>query len=90
VLKKIFGSKMDKVPEELGRLLNERLCNLYCSQNIIMVIKSRIMRRAGHVARTGGGENIYGRITLSRMFKWWDGTWTGLIWPRIGTGCGLL
>jgi hypothetical protein len=32
---------------------NEELHNLYCSPNIIRVIKSRRMRWAGHVARVG-------------------------------------
>jgi len=32
-----------------------------------------------------------GRVILKRIFKKWDGEgWTGLIWLRIGTGCGLL
>ena len=85
MLRKIFWSKRDKVPEELRRLHNEELYNLYCSQNIILVIKSKIMRRAGHVALMGeGGAYMVG------MFKWWDGTWTGLIWLRIGTGGRLL
>jgi len=32
-----------------------------------------------------------GRIILKGIFKKWDvGAWTGLIWPRIGIGCGFL
>jgi RNA:NAD 2'-phosphotransferase (TPT1/KptA family) len=85
VLRKIYESKREKVAEELGRLHNKKLYNLYCSQNIVLVIKSRIMRRAGHVARMGEK-----KIYMIQMFKWWDGTWTGLIWLRIGTGGGLL
>jgi hypothetical protein len=34
-------------------LRNERLCNLYSSPHIIKVIKSRIVRWAGHVVQTG-------------------------------------
>jgi len=41
---KIFGPKRDKV---LRRLHNEQLNYLYCSPNIMPVIKSRRMRRAG-------------------------------------------
>jgi len=37
VLRKIFGSKRDMVPEEFGRLHNEELYNLYYSQNIIIL-----------------------------------------------------
>jgi len=35
------------------RLHNEELHNLHTSQNIIRVIKSRMMRQVGHVACTG-------------------------------------
>jgi len=31
------------------------------------------------------------RITVKWTFKKWDGeAWMGLVWPRIGTGRGLL
>jgi hypothetical protein len=31
------------------------------------------------------------RIILKPIFKKWDGgTWTGLIWVRLGTDCGHL
>jgi hypothetical protein len=33
---------------------------------------------------------VDGRIVLKRIFKNWDGAWTGLSWLRIGTGGGLL
>jgi hypothetical protein len=38
---------------------NEELHNLYTTPNIIRVIKSRIMRWAGHVARMGEMKNAY-------------------------------
>jgi hypothetical protein len=53
VLRRIFGSKRDGVTGEWRRLHNEELYDLYSSPNIIRVIKSRIMRWAGHVARMG-------------------------------------
>ena len=46
MVRKIFGSKRDEVTREWGRL-----SDLYSSPNIISKIKSRRMRRAGHVAR---------------------------------------
>jgi len=38
---------------------NEELHNLYAASNIIKVIKSRIMRWVGHVARIGQMRNAY-------------------------------
>ena len=55
-LKKILGPKRDEVKEEWRNLRNEELDDLYCSPNIILVIKSRRVRWAGHVARMGRGE----------------------------------
>ena len=53
VLRRIFGPRRDEVTGERGRLLNEELNDLYCSPNIVRVIKSRRMRWAGHVAHMG-------------------------------------
>ena len=51
VLRKIFGSKRDGVTGERSKLHNVELNDLYSSPNIVWVIKSTIMRWAGHVAR---------------------------------------
>jgi len=53
VLRKIIGSKRDEVTGEWRELHNEELNDLYCSPNIVRVIKSRRMRWAGHAARVG-------------------------------------
>ena len=53
VLRRIFGCKKDKVTGEWRKLHNEELNDLYCSPNIVRVIKSRRMRWAGHVALMG-------------------------------------
>jgi hypothetical protein len=51
VLRRIFGPKRDEVIGGWRKLHNEELHNLYCSSNIIRMIKSRRMRLAGNVAR---------------------------------------
>jgi hypothetical protein len=65
VLKRIFGPKRDEVPGGWRKLHNEELHNLYSSQNIIRMIKSRRMRWAGHVARM--------RRRGMHIGYWWDG-----------------
>jgi hypothetical protein len=51
VLRRIFGSKRDEGTGEWRKLHNEELNDLYCSPNIVRVIKSVGSRWAGHVAR---------------------------------------
>jgi len=63
VLRIIFGPKSDEVTGELRKLHNEEFNDLYCSPNIVRVMKSRKMRWAGHVARMGRGEACEG--------SWW-------------------
>jgi len=53
LLRRIFGTRRDKVTGEWRRLHNEELHDLYSSPNIAWVIKSRRMRWAGHVAHMG-------------------------------------
>jgi hypothetical protein len=53
VLRRIFGPKRDEVTGDWRKLHNEELNDLYCSPNIVRVIKSRTIRWAGHVERTG-------------------------------------
>ena len=56
MLRRISGPKRDGVTGEWRRLHNEELNDMYCSTNIVRVIKWRRMRWAGHVARMGRGE----------------------------------
>jgi hypothetical protein len=59
VLRRIFGPKRDEVTREWRRLHNKELYALYSSPNIIRVIKSRLLRWAGHVARMGERRGAY-------------------------------
>ena len=49
----------------MGEVHNEKLNDLYCSPNIIRVIKSRKVRWAGHVASAGDRIGAY-RILVGR------------------------
>jgi len=65
VLRRIFGPRRDEVTWEWRRLHNGELNDLYGSPNIVRVIKSRRMRRAGHVACTGEERGVY-RVLLGK------------------------
>jgi hypothetical protein len=56
---RIFGSKRDEVTGEWRKLHNEELHDLYSSPSIIRIIKSRMMRWAGHVARMQTRRNTW-------------------------------
>jgi hypothetical protein len=51
VLRTVFGPKRDEVTGEWRKLHNEELNDLYSLPNIVRVVKSRIMRWVGHMAR---------------------------------------
>ena len=59
MLRRIFGPKRDEVTGEWRKLRNEELNVLHSSPNIVRVIKLRIMRWAGHLARMGEGRGVY-------------------------------
>jgi hypothetical protein len=52
VLRRIFGLQREE-DGSWRKLHNNELHSLYSSPNIVRVIKSRMMRWAGHVARMG-------------------------------------
>jgi hypothetical protein len=96
VLRRIFGPKRDDVTGEWRRLDNAELHNLYSSPDFIRQMKSRRMRWAGHVARTGEGRNMYrdlvgkpeGKRPLGRpRRRWEDGIKMDV--RGIGWGCGV-
>ena len=53
VLRRIFEPERDELTEKWRRLHNEEFYDPYCSPNFFLAIKSRRMRWAGSVARTG-------------------------------------
>jgi len=59
VLRRIFGPRSDEVTGEWRKLHNEELNDLYSLPSIVRVIKSRIMRWAGYVARIGERRVVY-------------------------------
>jgi hypothetical protein len=59
VLRRILGPKRDGVTGGWRKLHNEELHELYSSPSIIRIIKSRRMRRAGHMARIREKRNVY-------------------------------
>jgi hypothetical protein len=59
VLRRIFGARRGEVTGEWRKLYNEELNDMYCSPNIVRVIKWRIMRWAGHVARMEERRVVY-------------------------------
>ena len=80
VLRRIFGPKRDKVTREWRKLHNEELNDLYCSPDIVRVIKSRRMRWAVQVARMGEKRGLYGVLVgktegkrpLGRPWRRWE------------------
>ena len=60
VVRGMFVPKRGKVTGEWIKLHNEEFNDLYCSPNIVRVIKSRRVRWAGHVARMGKGGTYTG------------------------------
>jgi hypothetical protein len=50
VLRRIFGQKRDEMTGKWRKLHSKEVHDLYSSQIVIRIIKSRSMRWAGHVA----------------------------------------
>jgi len=75
VLRRIFGPKRDE-PRECRKLHNEELNDLYCLTNIVLVIKSRRLRWAGHVACMGEERGYIG--------SWWGNRREGDHWGDLG------
>jgi hypothetical protein len=59
VLRRVFGPKRGLVTGEWRKLHNEELNDLYSLPNIVLVVKSRRMRWAGHVVRMGEDRGVH-------------------------------
>jgi hypothetical protein len=69
VLRRIFGPRRDEVTGNWRRLHNEEPNDLYCSPNIVWMIKWRRMRWAGHVARMGEERGVYSELMRKKEGK---------------------
>ena len=80
VPRRIFGPKRDEVTGEWRKLNNDELNDLHSSSNIVWLIKSTIMRWAGHVGRMMDSRGIYrvlvgkpeGQRPLGRPSRRWE------------------
>ena len=82
MLRRIFGPRRDEVTGDWRRLHNEELNDLYCSPNIVRVIKSRRMRWAGHVARMGEETGCIG--------SWWGNRRERDHWGDLGVDAWII
>jgi len=79
VLRRIFGSKRDEVTGGWRTLHIEEFNDLHSSPNTVRAIKSRRMRRTGHVAPVGERRGVYmvlvwkpeGKTPLGRPRRRW-------------------
>ena len=101
-LRRIYGPKRNGVTGEWRKLHNKELNDLYSSPNIVRVIKSRIIRWAGHVARIEEGRGVH-KVLVGKpegkshwgdqdvdgriVLRWILRKWKGL-WglDRVGSG----
>jgi len=94
VLRRIFGPTRDEVTRE-WRKLHEELNDPYSSPNIVRVIKSRRMRWARHVARTGERRGVYrvlvgkpeGKRPFGRPRRRWE---DNIKMDLQEVGCGVM
>ena len=61
-----LGLESDEETGDWRKLHNEELDDLYCSPNIIRVIKSSIMRWAGHVGRMENRRRVF-RVLVGNL-----------------------
>ena len=80
---------------EWGKLHNEELSDLHSLPNIVLVVKSRRMRWAGHVSRMGEGRGVYrvlvgkpeGKRPMGRPRRRWENN-IKMDLQEVGGDCG--
>ena len=95
VLRRVFGPKRVEVRGEWRKLHNEELGDLHSLPNIVRMVKSRRMRRAGHAAGTGEERGVHrvrvgkpeGKRPLGRSRRRWEDN-IKMDLQEVGGGCG--
>ena len=95
VLRRVFGPKRHEVTGEGRKLHNEELSDLYSLPNIVRVVKSIIIRWAGHVAPLGEGRGVHrvligkpeGKRPLGRPRRRWEDN-IKMDLQEVGGSCG--
>ena len=95
MLRNILGPKKEEVTGGWGKRHIEEINELYCSPDIVRVIKSRRMRWAGHVAHMGARRRVYrvlvwkskGKIPLGRPRRRWEDN-IKMDLQEVRGGCG--
>jgi hypothetical protein len=82
VLRRIFGPNRDEITGDWRKLHNEGLNDLYSSPNIVRVIKSRRMRREGHVARIEESRGVH-RVLVENLRELDHLEYTSVDWGII-------
>jgi hypothetical protein len=81
VLRRIFGSKMDKIIEDWKKyIIGSLITTILHQTSIIIMIKSKRISSAGNVTRMGGKRNAYrvlvenpiGKRPLGRPRRRWE------------------
>ena len=96
MLRKVFGPKRDEVTGEWRKVQNEELNDLYSLPNTVRVVKSRRMKWAGHVARTGEDRGVHrvlvgkpeGKRPLGRPRHRWEDNNNKMDLQKVGGGHG--
>ena len=95
MLRRVFGPKRDEVTGEWRKLHNEELNDLYSLPNIVRVVKSRRIRRTGHVACMGSDSFVHtvlvvkpeGKRPLGRPRRRWEDN-IKMVLQEVGGGRG--